>query len=151
MFELFGTDFMKTKPTFYYEDSAGNKAKVMKNEGYFVIRVNPNDDKLKIHGIRVDVPVPKDFEGVHLKVDVEPDVDMESPEVKVLLEDINTLINRWISICYDINLLSAKPQWFHMEDGSTASEETVNQYKLERLSIYPELAGIIEKLFSTKH
>ena len=146
MLKLSSADFQGHRPTFYYEDDCGNAVKVIKNEGYFVVRILPADERLKFHGLRVDVPALSDFEGVHLKLDYSSDVDPDSEELHQLVEDINELVNHWVDLSYDLNLLEANPSL--LKGGNTnITDEQINQYKLERLSAYPEMEDIIKNVF----
>ena len=145
MFHLTENHFLSNNYCLY-EDDDGNRAKVIRAEGKFIVRIKFIDERVKAHGLAVPTPVPADFKGVHFKIDTSGGKRHDDPDVVSVCRATGDLISHWIDMISDIDLMDMNPAYFRKEDGSSPTAEEVARHKFSRLAEYEELSELCSSI-----
>lgn len=143
MFKLEKNDFLNSGKC-WYRDEHGNTVFMLRKENQFTAKIRFNNNLVTAKPLIVNVP-PVNEDGASLQMDF-PEGALEKEDIKSGIEGFTTLVQHWIDMLYDIKLLECNNKWLQNQNPG-ASEEDVNEYKIQRLIENEELSPMISKIF----
>ena len=103
MFELFENKFL-TFGRCRYRNENGDVAFLKRTDKGFVGTIKFKDKRCAHTPLYVDIPVPEGFKGVHVDIQYPKASDISSDFINDTAQQFGIIVNRWISLIYDIKL-----------------------------------------------
>ncbi len=131
MFKLYKNTYDKNGVCIYRDDN-GNEAFFKRTEEGFTTKLRFTDKSIKTSPLYVKIPV-EDTNGTSLQIERPTDINPE--RINDIVSRYSLLINRWISMCYDLETMNRVKR----------ANQSIAQ-NLSDLAIYEELTPILGQL-----
>lgn len=131
-----------------YIDIFGNTVFVKREKERIVFRLRFAEHGIKAAPFIICFPIDSNKNGDTLHLDYSDKEKLNKESVTGAVESFTALINHWISMQYDINLLDAKNFLFQKANPAVneLNSEEISRYKISRLMEYEELREFILKI-----
>lgn len=121
----------------YYHDEYGNRAHLKRDDDRcgFYMRIIPDNKNVIFPLIRVSFPLDQTEKGIGFRLKFRDGVDHSSDkDIKAAIDGAAELMNRWICMVSDVNVLDFDTKNMHVGD-----PEGYARLKIESLTKYEEL------------
>lgn len=131
-----------------YIDIFGNTVFVKREKEKITFRLRFIEYEIKADPFIICFPIDESQNGDTLHLNYSDEEKLKKESVTGAIESFTTLINHWISMQYDINLLDAKNFLFQKANPTIneLNSEDISRYKISRLMEYEELREFLQKI-----